>query len=567
MKYIVDLQVRGSSLTVIRCMFKEEEQSSSPEHDSDNRSKIDNSGKLVEFLNLLKTVVKRKLEGFPKSRLKDSIITGQELVREGQGSIEIKDPPTEAQQHLIRSLAKVLLHQFSSTIASVMAVNEGQDNLFLSLFVKKISIEPVPASYVPAKLSLHEKMNLNQHIDSILCSEEIDELKTYQVGAVDKFIIHPFCCLEEYRQQRNGNLLSTEFDKIDLEVDEEDNLEGETLSSCINPMGNFDIPLTKQTLNFVNISFLPSTSFEGQWEALYFGDNIKERLYSYATISLKIASFKQTGNFNREDIKTLITNNKLLLVHGPPGTGKTTLCKALCQKLSVRREFSDASNIIDTNYKGIIIELSCSRIFSKWFGESSKNISIIFKDIEELLKVNERQGIFVCLLVDEVEAIASSRANLSNRNESTDGIRVVNTLLIQLDRLKKYHNFLTLATSNLLDSLDDAFVDRADGVFFIGNPTAEGILHILRVCIEEMVCLGIVSFRTGSPGISFFDKYQDSLQKIATKCSTLDISGRTTRKLPLMCLSEYFRTFPVDSDEFVVALAMSARKLGAARKR
>ncbi|EJT42539.1 PCH2-like protein [Saccharomyces kudriavzevii IFO 1802] len=159
MKYIVDLQVRGSSLTVIRCMFKEEEQSSSPEYDSDNRSKIDNSGKLVEFLNLLKTVVKRKLEGFPKSRLKDSIITGQELVREGQGSIEIKDPPTEAQQHLIRSLAKVLLHQFSSTIASVMAVNEGQDNLFLSLFVKKISIEPVPASYVPAKLSLHEKMN------------------------------------------------------------------------------------------------------------------------------------------------------------------------------------------------------------------------------------------------------------------------------------------------------------------------------------------------------------------------------------------------------------------------
>ena len=38
-------------------------------------------------------------------------------------------------------------------------------------------------------------------------------------------------------------------------------------------------------------------------------------------------------------------------MHGPPGTGKTTLCKALCQKLAVR-----TSNIFDTNYSAIFIE-------------------------------------------------------------------------------------------------------------------------------------------------------------------------------------------------------------------
>ena len=517
MKYIVDLQVRGSSLHIIRCMFKEEEQSSSLQSGFD--PKQGSNEKLGEFLNLLKAVVKRKLESFPKCRLKNSIITGEELMREGQGSIEIRDPPTEAQQHLIRSLAKVLLHQFSSISATARTVNEGQDNLFLSLFVKKISIETMSASYVPIKLNFYEKKNLDQHIDYILDSEEIQDLKTYQESAPDEFMIYPFCCLEENKGLKSGNILTTEFDKIDLEFDEDDSLEGETLNTCLNPHGNFDIPLAKQTLNLVNMSLLPATSLEGQWEALYFGDNIKERLYSYATISLKIARFKETGNLNQQDSKTLITNNKLLLVHGPPGTGKTTLCKALCQKLSVRREFSDNFGTIDTSYKGIMIELSCSRIFSKWFGESSKNISIIFQDIEELLKVNEKNGIFICLLIDEVEAIASSRTNLSNRNESTDGIRVVNTLLTQLDRLKKYHNFLTLATSNLLDSLDDAFVDRADGVFYIGNPTAEGILQILRVCIEEMISLGIVSFHAVSSGVSFFEKYQMSLQKIAVKCS------------------------------------------------
>lgn len=516
MNYIVDLQVRGSSLRVIRCMLREEEQSSSLQLGFD--SKQDNNKKLGVFLNLLKAVVKRKLENLPKNRLKTSIITSQELLREGQGSIEIRDPPTEAQQHLIRSLAKVLLHQFSGMSGTTRIVNEGQDNLFLSLFVKKISIEQLSVSHIPIKLNFHEK-KLDQQIDSILDSEEINDLNTCQVGPVDEFILYPFCCLEEQGGAKNRSMLWTEFDKIDLAVDESSDFEEQTLDACNNSVEEFDIPLSKQTLNLVKISYLPGTDFEGQWESLYFGNNVKERLYNYATISLRIARFKQTGDFNQEDIKMLTTTNKLLLVHGPPGTGKTTLCKALCQKLSVRREFSDESDSINTSYKGIIIELSCSRIFSKWFGESSKNISIIFKDIEALLKANEKRGTFICLLIDEVEAIASSRTNLSNRNESTDGIRVVNTLLTQLDMLKNYHNFLVLATSNLIDSLDNAFVDRADGVFYIGNPTFEGILHILRVCIDQMITSGIILFHPKSSGITFFDKYRNILWKIAIKCS------------------------------------------------
>lgn len=88
MSYIVDLQVRGSSLRVIKCMFREDEQISSLHSGSD--SKQNSNKKLGEFLNLLKAVVKRKLESFPKDRLKTSIITGQELMREGKEVLKLR---------------------------------------------------------------------------------------------------------------------------------------------------------------------------------------------------------------------------------------------------------------------------------------------------------------------------------------------------------------------------------------------------------------------------------------------------------------------------------------------
>lgn len=170
-----------------------------------------------------------------------------------------------------------------------------------------------------------------------------------------------------------------------------------------------------------------------------------------------------------------MNGNKLLLLHGPPGTGKTSLCRALAQKLTIR--------LNDRFTRGKLVELNTNALLSKWFGESGKLVSKTFDEIVQIA-LGESETNLVCVLVDEVETLVGVRGS---SGEVGDALRATNQVLTALDMLRSRSNIIVLCTSNLLEAIDPAFLDRVDVQQYIPNPSADAAYDILRSTIHELL--------------------------------------------------------------------------------
>lgn len=143
--------------------------------------------------------------------------------------------------------------------------------------------------------------------------------------------------------------------------------------------------------------------------------------------------------------------NPTILLHGSPGTGKTTLLKNIAKDLSGEGFM----------YFYISLEL----LLDKDLGMSSKNLSEFF----ERLKNSASTEIKIFVHFDDVDSVLCSRYI---SNESSGVRRLVNTFIKEIDKIEsvnyKYPPIITV-TTNMYSMIDTAVKRRFSLKFSIEN--------------------------------------------------------------------------------------------------
>jgi len=150
---------------------------------------------------------------------------------------------------------------------------------------------------------------------------------------------------------------------------------------------------------------------------------------------------------------------KGILLHGPPGCGKTLLAKAV-------------ANESDANF----LAINGPEIMSKFYGESEQRLREMFQKAQE----NAPSIVFI----DELDAIAPKREEVTGEVER----RVVAQLLALMDGLEARGNVIVIGATNRVNALDPALrrPGRFDREVEIGVPDKQGRHEILQIHTRGM---------------------------------------------------------------------------------
>ena len=156
---------------------------------------------------------------------------------------------------------------------------------------------------------------------------------------------------------------------------------------------------------------------------------------------------------------------KGVLLHGPPGCGKTLIARAIANETEAK-----------------FFTVSGPEIIHKFYGESEAHLRKIFEEASS-------KGPSI-VFIDEIDAIAPHREKVVGDVEK----RVVAQLLALMDGLKRRGNIIVIAATNLPNALDPALrrPGRFDREIVIPIPDRNGRLEILEIYSRGMPLAGDV---------------------------------------------------------------------------
>src|SRR5918994_3400776 len=225
---------------------------------------------------------------------------------------------------------------------------------------------------------------------------------------------------------------------------EEEKLLPETLDKLIITMNDFQYAIREVTPSAMREVYVEPP--EVKWDDIGGLETVKRELQEAVEWPMRFPEmYKQLGH----------AAPKGILLHGPSGTGKTMLAKAVA-----------------TESEANFISIKGPELMSKWVGESEKGIRDIFR--------KARQASPCVVFFDEVDSIAPIRGGLGGLLGAE---KMISQLLTEMDGIHEIHDVVVLAATNRVDMIDTALLrpGRFDKIIYIPNPdkvTREKILQI-----------------------------------------------------------------------------------------
>lgn len=192
------------------------------------------------------------------------------------------------------------------------------------------------------------------------------------------------------------------------------------------------------------------------------------------------------------------------LLHGPPGTGKTYITRALAGELGINY----------ANVKG-------TDLISRYVGAGTENVGKLFEEAREYTP---------CMIfIDEIDAVATEREGTGQHQMQA---QMVNQLLEEIGEINdKDRDIVVVGSTNRLNKIDDALIrsGRLSEHIEIGLPDADSRIAILDTHLEapRSPTLLLEDFRKETEGLNAAD-----MEQVATDAAreAMERSGKVNNE-------------------------------------